>query len=603
MRINRRHLLATAALAAMTPAVRGFANPPTTPLNALFDQFMTEQMRRSPELVTTLGLDKDAMAAAKTRLDDRSLASRTSDKADTLGKLRRLRGVDRKGLTGLDAISYDTVAYGLVTEADADRQFDYGVVGAGAPYVLSQLSGAYQSIPDFLDSQHSIETKADAEAYLSRLEAFATALDQEIEQTRHDVALGVIPPDFIIDKALGQMTGLRDTPAAKASLVQSVARRAAEKNITGDYVGRATAIYEAKVVPALARQAELMTALRAKATHDAGVWRLPQGEAYYAASLTQWTTSNITPEEAHRTGLDLVASLSARMDTILKAQGFTKGSVGERLRGLYSDPRYRYPNTDEGKAKLIADLNVKVRTVQARLPGFFKTLPKSPVEIRRVPAYIEAGAPGGYYQNASLDGSRPGAYFINLRDTAEVPSWTLPTLTYHEAIPGHHLQLSLQQEADLPLIRKVLWFSAYGEGWALYAEQLAQEMGMYADDPLGEVGYLHDAAFRAVRLVVDSGMHARRWSREQAIRYYTDAIGDPEASATTEVERYCVWPGQACSYMVGKLTWLRLREWAKAQLGAKFDIREFHDAGLISGATPLTVLDDVIADYVKAKLA
>ena len=237
------------------------------------------------------------------------------------------------------------------------------------------------------------------------------------------------------------------------------------------------------------------------------------------------------------------------------------------------------------------------------MPQYFGVLPKTKVVIRRVPVATEAGAPGGYYNAGSLDGSRPGAYYINLRDTAEVPSWTLPTLTFHESIPGHHLQLSLQQEAGLPLIRKVVWFSAYGEGWALYAEQLAEEMGMYQDDPLGQVGYLHDAMFRAVRLVVDSGMHGMRWSREQAVKYYTDALGDPEASAITEVERYCVWPGQACSYMVGKLTWLRLRERAKASLGPKFDIREFHDAGLLPGATPLAVLDGVIASYEKARMA
>ena len=469
--------------------------------------------------------------------------------------------------------------------------------------MISQLTGSYQSPPDFLDSQPSIEAKADADAYLARLEAFAVALDQESEQARHDAGQGVIPPDFALDKTLIQMIGLHDAPADKSVLVQSVIRRTAEKKIDGDYAGKASAIYTGKIQPALARQIELMKSLRAKAVHDAGVWRLPSGEAYYAASLKQWTTSKITPDEAHKTGLDLVATLCGRIDELLKQQGMTQGSVGERMRALYDDPKYRYPNTDEGKVKLIADLNVKVKTVQAKLPGYFKTLPKASVEIRRVPAYIEAGAPGGYYQGGALDGSRPGAYFINLRDTAEVPSWTLPTLTYHEAIPGHHLQGALQQEADLPLIRKVMWFSAYGEGWALYAEQLADEMGMYEDDPMGRIGYLHDAAFRAVRLVVDSGLHSQRWSREQAVKYYVDAIGDQEATAVTEVERYCVWPGQACSYMVGKLTWLRLREQAKAKLGPRFDIREFHDAGLLCGATPLTVLDDVMAGYVKAKMA
>ncbi|HEY2661219.1 MAG TPA: DUF885 family protein [Caulobacteraceae bacterium] len=602
MSLHRRHLLATVALAAVAPAARALAAG-SAPLSAVLDDIMKAQLRRSPELATTLGLDKDALAGEKSLLDDRSLASRASDKADNLAHQKQLRSVDRKALSGLDAATYDTVAYSLEIEAEADRLFDYGGTGAGSPYVISQLTGSYQSLPGFLDSQHSIEAKADADAYLARLEAFAVALDQESEQARHDAGQGVIPPDFALDKTLIQMIGLHDAPADKSVLVQSVIRRTAEKKIDGDYAGKASAIYTGKIQPALARQIELMKSLRAKAVHDAGVWRLPSGEAYYAASLKQWTTSNITPDEAHKTGLDLVATLCGRIDGLLKQQGMTQGSVGERMRALYNDPKYRYPNTDEGKVKLIADLNVKVKTVQAKLPAYFKTLPKASVEIRRVPAYIEAGAPGGYYQGGALDGSRPGAYFINLRDTAEVPSWTLPTLTYHEAIPGHHLQGALQQEADLPLIRKVMWFSAYGEGWALYAEQLADEMGMYDDDPMGRIGYLHDAAFRAVRLVVDSGLHSQRWSREQAVKYYVDAIGDQEATVVTEVERYCVWPGQACSYMVGKLTWLRLREQAKAKLGPRFDIREFHDAGLVCGATPLTVLDDVMAGYAKAKMA
>jgi uncharacterized protein (DUF885 family) len=296
-----------------------------------------------------------------------------------------------------------------------------------------------------------------------------------------------------------------------------------------------------------------------------------------------------------------VAQLSAQADSIMKAQGLTRGSVGQRYREMYSDPKFRYPNTDAGKEKLIADLNTKVQAIRARLPEYFGVLPKANVVIVRVPKYTEAGAPGGYYQNPSLDGSRPGRYYINLRDTAEVPSWTLPTLTYHEAIPGHHLQGSIQQEANLPLIRKITGFNAYVEGWALYSEQLAVEIGMYKDDPWGHLGQLHDAIFRGVRLVVDSGMHAMNWSREKAIKYYTDSIGDPEASATTEVERYCVWPGQACSYMVGKVTFLRLRDKAKKALGPRFDLRDFHDAVLLSGAVPLTVLENVVDNYIAAK--
>jgi len=297
-------------------------------------------------------------------------------------------------------------------------------------------------------------------------------------------------------------------------------------------------------------------------------------------------------------GLEQARALAARADALLRKAGLTRGSVGRRIHALYARKRYVYANTDAAKARLIEALNGQVRAMQARLPEYFGALPKAPVEIRRVPKFMEAGAPAGYYNNPSLDGSRPGIYWINLRDTAEVPSWTLPTLTYHEAIPGHHLQLSLQQEADLPMIRRASFYSAYGEGWALYAEQLAQEMDVYQDDPLGEIGYLQSALFRAARLVVDTGIHALRWSREKAIAAMVEIDGDPESSAATEIERYCVWPGQACSYMVGKLTWLSLREKARAALGNRFDLRTFHDAGLLSGNMPLTTLSDVIDGYI-----
>jgi uncharacterized protein (DUF885 family) len=304
------------------------------------------------------------------------------------------------------------------------------------------------------------------------------------------------------------------------------------------------------------------------------------------------------PEEIHKLGLDIVKSQNAQMDSLMKASGLTKGTVGARLRAMFDDPKFRYPNTDAGKDKLIAGLNVRLHQIRALLPKYFGTLPKANVAIKRVPKFIEAGAPGGYYQNASLDGKRPGTYYINLRDTAEVPSWTLPTLTYHEAIPGHHLQGSIAQESPLPLIRKISGFNAYVEGWALYAEQLAVEAGLYDKDPWGHIGQLHDAQLRAVRLVIDTGLHAMHWSREQAIKYYADTQGDPIAAATTEVERYCVWPGQACGYMIGKLTFLRLREKAKAALGARFDIRKFHDAVLLSGALPLAVLEKTVDDYI-----
>ncbi len=371
-------------------------------------------------------------------------------------------------------------------------------------------------------------------------------------------------------------------------------------NIPGDWQTPAAKIVAEKIYPALDRQIALVKEMQAKATHDAGVWKLPNGEQYYTDCITFWTTSSMTPAEIHQTGLDIIKDHTAKIDAIMRKEGMTTGTVGERLRAMYSDPRYHYPNTDEGKVKLIADLNLKVKAVREKLPAWFGTLPKAEVAIQRVPKEIEAGQPGGYYNSPPLDGSRPGIYWINLRDTAERPSWILPTLTYHESIPGHHLQLSIQREAKMPLIRKVAYFSSYIEGWALYAEQLADEMGMYDNDVLGRIGFLHDAMFRAVRLVVDSGIHAMKMTREDAVKFFVDTIGDQEATAITEVERYCVQPGQACGYMLGKLTFLKERAKAKAAMGAKFDIRKFHDAVLIGGAIPLAMLDGVADRYIAA---
>jgi uncharacterized protein (DUF885 family) len=603
---NRRQVLlsgaATAAYAS-AGAPFAFAETPDQKLNKLFDSFMDANLDRSPEGTTSLGLDTGKRAWEKAKLDDASLAAIAGDKKRNTQQLNALKALDRNSLSGMDQINYDVVMFALQSTEVADQRYDYGPGGAGSPYIISQLSGSYDQIPDFLDNQHQIATKTDADDYLARLAAFATVLDQEIEVVRHDMALGCIPPDFALAKTLDQMQKLRAIPAASAVLTTSVAKRAKEKGIPGDYAGQAEKIVTEKVYPALDRQIALVKDMQAHATHDAGVWKLKDGEQYYVDSILNWTTSTLKPAEIHQMGLDVVKTYSSRIDEIMKSHGMTKGTVGERLRAMYDDPKFRYPNTDEGKEKLLADLNVKVQVVRAKLPQYFGVLPKANVEIKRVPKYIEAAQPGGYYENASLDGKRPGIYHINLRDTAEVPSWTLPTLTYHESIPGHHLQLSIQQEAALPLIRKVSFFSAYIEGWALYAEQLADEMGMYDNDPFGRIGYLHDAMFRGVRLVVDTGIHSMRWSREQAIKYFTDVLGDPVASATTEVERYCVWPGQACAYMLGKLTILRLREKAKTALGPKFDIHQFHDAILLCGAVPLTVLETVVDNYIKAKRA
>ena len=342
-----------------------------------------------------------------------------------------------------------------------------------------------------------------------------------------------------------------------------------------------------------------MRELRRRAVHDAGVWRLPDGDAYYAASLKGSITTDASPDEVHRTGLEVTRELTARADTLFRRIGMTGGGVAERYGALFRDPKYLYPNTDAGKAKEVADLNALVQAMQARLPAYFATLPKTPLEIRRIPAATEAGA-STHYTEGSLDGTRPGIYWLNLRDTAEAPFWDMPTTTFHEGIPGHHLQLTLQRQVDLPMYRKIQGYNAYAEGWALYSEQLADEMGFYKDQPAWELGYIHDALLRSGRLVVDTGIHAKRWSREQAVATLSGIDGDPVALSGQEIERYACSPGQACGYMIGKLTILNLREKAKAALGARFDLRRFHDAVLLGGSMPLAVLASRVDAYIAA---
>ncbi|WP_421729536.1 DUF885 domain-containing protein [Brevundimonas sp.] len=606
--IDRRRLLAAAMLGAAVvsagPVLAGQAGSESARLAALLERLYEGMLDRSPTTVTYLGLDKGSRAAAKSRLDPLDPQALAAGKAFDRQALADLKAIDRDALSADEKVSLDSVLYSFETQVIGYDRFDFGSKGYLSPYRLSQLTGAYRDVPDFLDTMHTVETDADARAYLNRLGAFAVLMDQETALARIDLAAGITPPDFIVERTLEQMRSAIAGPPAELGLVTSLARRTEDAGLSAGWAPRATAIVVEQIIPAAQRQIDLYEGLRAGAVHDAGVWRLPVGEGYYGYGIRFFTTTALTGDEVHEIGLAQVAEISARADAILKAEGRSDGSVGARLAALGKEPQFIYPNTPEGKAQLLADLNTQVAAVTAKLPEWFGRLPKAGVEIRAVPAAIEAGAPGGYAMGPSLDGSRPGAYYINLRDTAEWPKWTLPTLTYHEATPGHVMQGTLAAEAaDIPMIRKLLQFSAYGEGWGLYSEQLADEMGMYEGDPWGQLGYLQSMLFRATRLVVDSGLHHKRWSREQAIRYMVDTLGDQESSVTTEVERYCIWPGQACSYKIGHNEWVRLREGARAELGDRFDIRSFHDTMLNSGDMPLAVFATLVDDWVAARKA
>ncbi len=599
--LNRREaLLATAAVSAIPFGAKA-QTAEDARLTALFDQFFQEQLRLRPENATNLGLDKGANADLKGRLSDESSAGVAKAKAVTQDQLARMARIDRNALSADGKINYDTVLYTRRSAASI-QDFDYGGQSYGpSPYVVSQLTGAYQSIPDFLDTKHRIDTATDAEAYLSRLDAFATQIDDNTERMKHDAGVGVVPPDFVLDLALTQMAVTR-APADQNLLVTSIARRTAAKGIPGEWAARATALYNDKVGPALDRQIAETRRLRAGATHDAGVWRLPRGEAFYAAALKSTTTVSMTPDEVHKLGLDQSVEITAALDAELRKQGMTQGTVGERVAALFKDPRYLFPNTDAGKVAAIAYCNDKLAGIRPRLPTKFKRLPPYSFEVRRVPPATEAGAAAAFSQGPALDGSRPGLVYFNLHDTADWPRWDLATTVYHEGLPGHQLEGGLAlSNTRLPLIRKSLGFSGYAEGWALYAEQLADEMGMYDDDPLGRIGYLRAQLFRASRCVVDTGIHHLRWSREKAIDYFIQVEGDAPGATAREVERYVTNPGQACSYKIGHTVWVKSRARAMAALGPRFDIKDFHEAGLDCGRVPLEVLDGVIDGWIATK--
>jgi uncharacterized protein (DUF885 family) len=558
-------------------------------LDALLTGWFNEDLRDSPTFATNLGLDVGELGHLRGELGAQSLAKAEEERRQAATRYAELRRFGRRGLSETGQLNYDIAEFRGSVAADA-TQFRFGEIGGRpAPYVVSQLGGAYYGTPDFLDAQHPVNTKADADYYLTRLEAFARNIDQETQRFQHDVALGVIPPDFIMDKTIGNLEKLRAAPAGETTLVRSITRRGSEKKL-GDYRQAATQIVTGPVHDALDRQIAALKAVRPRAGHDAGVWRLPNGQAYYANALRFNTTTTYTPDEVHQIGLDQVRDLHAQLDVLLRGQGYTKGTVGERLNAMNEDPKLLWPNTDAGRAALLQSLNEQVAEITPLLPRVFNRIPQAKLEIRRVPISIEAGAPGGYYSGASLDGSRPGAYYINLKDTKEWPKNGLKTLTYHEGVPGHHFQISTAREAgELPLYRRTQGFAAYNEGWALYSERVADELGVYANDPLGKIGFLQSYLFRAVRLVVDTGMHHKRWSREQAIQWMVDNAAEPVGSATREIERYVVWPGQACAYKLGETVISRLRREMEARPG--FDIKRFHDAVLLGGSMPLTVLE------------
>ena len=592
--IDRRQLLAgTAAVALAGPALAqdAPASAAEASLLRLFDTMFAEDIAASPERATALGLDVGANDDLKSQLSDYSRAGRDKALARASNQLDRLRGIGA-GLSAPRQLDKDVVEYDLSRRVANERRFGFGSAGGNfSPYVLTHSDGAFRDVPGFLENQHRIKTADDAEAWLARVSAFAGALDQNSERLREEAAMGVVPPAFLLDLALPQMRRLRDVPAAGSVLVTALAAKAAAAGVSGDWAARAAAIVTEQVQPALDRQIAAVTALRAAASMDAGVWKLPGGAEYYDAAVKSSTTTDYGAEEVHQLGLAQVAEISAQLDGLLKGQGLSQGTVGQRLVALNERAEQLFANTDPGKEELLTELRGHAAAMYPRLDRLFISQPRAKLDVKRVPPAIQEGGAGAYYNAGTADGSRNGTFFINLTDSFDRPKFGLPTLTFHEGVPGHHFQVMLALESpDVPPIRRRAGYSAYTEGWALYAETLADEIGTYDGNPLGRIGYLQSLLFRATRLVVDSGIHHKRWTKDQAIDWMVGATGFARGRTTREIVRYCAAPGQALSYKIGHTKWLAVREAVKAKQGKAFDIRQFHEI-LRLGAMPLVLLE------------
>ncbi len=608
--LTRREMVAALASAAALPLLSacGGVHPPI-PISmnedgalALLDGIAENLLALLPEQATSLGIDTGARAALRSQLADRSASGQQRIAQQLKTDLARLNAFDASALSHPTRTSVEVVRSAYATSLEGFA-LPYGDITVGGwrntPYVVIQNVGAYLDIPRFLDSDHRIESARDAEAYLARLQSYAKQLDGELGRIQAAREMGLVPPAFLIDKALRQMQLSAKNAREGGALVESIERRS--KNIPGNWAGRARMIAAQEIAPALDRQIRELQAERSVATNDAGISARPRGEDFYRWALKASTTTTMSPDEVHALGLSEVERLHAQMDTILKEIGYTQGSVGERMKGLAKDPRYKFSEGDKGRAEIMAFIKDRLDWVRAQMPRAFNTVVNPNMEVKRLPPEEEPGAPGAYGGAGSIDGTIPGRFWINLRTTDLHSKYSLADLAYHEAIPGHIWQGEYTHA--MPLIRQMLAFNAYSEGWALYAEQLADELGAYDNDRVGRLGYLQSIAFRACRLVVDTGLHAKRWTREQGVRYFVDVNGSNPEEVASEVDRYCSWPGQACGYKVGHSEINRQRERAKTALGANYDLKGFDDSVVRGGNVPLDVLARNVGEYIQTSRA
>jgi len=552
----------------------------------------------SPQMLSSMRILPSWADFYSDKLDDASPAHEAKI-ADMIHKDHEvLLSYDRNALDRRGQLSYDVLEYFLRIQIDGDKFRDYD-------FPVNQMFGVQSSLPNFMAQQHPVTNEAEAKAYIARLDKFPVKFDQVMDSLRLREDKGIIPPQFMVEDVLKQMDGFTSKASKENPLYVSFKEKL--DKIPADKLDQPTRVrllvevdtaIQRNVYPAYKKLVDYFTRLASKAQGNYGAWHLPDGDAYYAWCVRQHTTTDMTPEQIHQLGLTEVARVGAEMDAILKEQGLSEGSVGPRVQQLAKNPDQTFPSTDEGRKAMLVQYQSILDEVNAGLGVAFDVRPKLGVKVERVPEFSEKTAPGAYYQPGSFDGSRPGVFYANMRDTTETPKWAMRTLAYHEGIPGHHFQISVAQElTGVPFFRKVLPFTAYVEGWALYSERLAWELG-FEKNPLDNLGRLRDEMMRAVRLVVDTGIHYKRWTREQAIAYMMDNTGMAESDVTAEIERYFVDPGQALAYKVGMLKILELREKAKTELGDKFKLAQFHNQVLSNGALPLELLQRVIDDWI-----
>jgi len=566
---------------------------------ALLDACADRLLALQPDRATSLGIDTGSRASLRSQLTDRSEAGKQRVAQQVRADLARVEALDTTGLPHALRTSVEVVRSGYATALEGFA-LPYGDITVGSwrntPYVVIQNVGAYLDIPRFLDSEHLIADATDAESYLDRLQSYAQQLDGELGRIQAARATGLVPPAFLLDKAMGQL-GLAVANARQGgAVVESIDRRT--KEIPGTWGERATKIAQQEIAPALERQLSELQMQRKIATDDPGISARPNGEEFYRWALKASTTTHMTPDEIHELGQSELRSLHAQMDAILQEIGYTEGSVGQRMQALAEDPRYQFPEGDPGRAEIMAFIDERLAWIEAQMPRAFDTVVDPNMEVKRLPPEEEPGAPGAYGGAGSIDGKIPGRFWINLRTTRLHSRYSLADLAFHEAIPGHIWQG--EYEHDQPLIRQLLSFNAYSEGWALYAEQLADELGAYADDRVGRLGYLQSIAFRACRLVVDTGLHAKNWTREQGVKYFVDVNGSNPEEVASEVDRYCSWPGQACGYKVGHSEVNRQRQKAQTALGSRFRLEAFDDTLVRGGNVPLDVLGRNVDEYIRS---